>query len=125
VGSLGTIAFKQGWYVYAGSARKNLSQRINRHLRKVRKQRHWHVDYLTPCAGKLKALPILSYRNLECDLAADLEELGGKPVPGFGCSDCHCGSHLYYFAKAPMGNRDFVAMLLRYRHVDGLKGRTE
>jgi sugar fermentation stimulation protein A len=121
VGSLGTIAFKQGWYVYAGSARKNLSQRINRHLRKIRKQQHWHIDYLTPYAGKLKALPILSYRNLECDLARDLEGLGGKPVAGFGCSDCHCGSHLYYYPKPPMGNRDFVAMLLRYRHVEGLK----
>jgi sugar fermentation stimulation protein A len=125
VGALGTIPFKAGWYVYAGSARKNLSQRVNRHLRRQRKQQHWHLDYLTPFAaqgpGKLKALPILSYRNLECDLAAELAKLGGIPVPRFGSSDCNCPSHLYYFREAPMGSREFVDMLLRYRHVEGLR----
>ncbi|MFP3040693.1 DNA/RNA nuclease SfsA [Treponema primitia] len=120
VGALGTIRFKAGWYVYAGSARKNLSQRINRHLRRQRKQKHWHLDYLTPWAGKMKALPILSYRNLECDLARDLEQLGGKPIPEFGSSDCGCGSHFFYFKAPPMGNREFVDMLLRYRHVEAL-----
>jgi sugar fermentation stimulation protein A len=120
VGALGEAGFKRGWYVYAGSAKKNLSQRINRHLRKTRKQKHWHVDYLTPYAGKMKALPILSYRNLECDLAAELGRLGGTPVPDFGCSDCRCGSHLYYFEGPPLGNRDFVDMLFRYRHVEAL-----
>ncbi|MDR1250245.1 MAG: DNA/RNA nuclease SfsA [Treponema sp.] len=125
VGALGTIPFKAGWYVYAGSARKNLSQRVNRHLRRQRKQQHWHLDYLTPFvppgAGKLKALPILSYRNLECDLAGELANLGGKPVPHFGSSDCNCPSHLYYFRDPPMGSREFVDMLLRYRHVEGLR----
>ncbi|GHV77211.1 hypothetical protein AGMMS49942_20320 [Spirochaetia bacterium] len=118
VGALGTMRFKAGWYVYAGSARKNLSQRINRHLRRERKQKHWHFDYLTPWAGKIKALPIMSYRNLECDLAQDLAKLGGKGIPKFGSSDCGCGSHLYYFKEPPMGNREFVDMLLRYRHVE-------
>jgi sugar fermentation stimulation protein A len=125
VGALGIIRFKAGWYVYAGSARKNLSQRINRHLRRQRKQKHWHLDYLTPWAshgaGKMKALPIFSYRNLECDLARDLEKLGGKPIVNFGSSDCGCGSHLFYFKKPPMGNREFVNMLLRYRHEIGIK----
>jgi sugar fermentation stimulation protein A len=124
-GALGTIDFKPGWYVYAGSARKNLSQRVNRHLRRQRKQQHWHLDYLTPYAsqgvGKLKALPILSYRNLECDLAGELAKLGGKPVPRFGSSDCKCPSHLYYFRDPPMGSREFVDMLLRYRHVEALR----
>jgi sugar fermentation stimulation protein A len=125
VGALGTILFKAGWYVYAGSARKNLSQRVNRHLRRQRKQKHWHLDYLTPYAargvGKLKALPILSYRNLECDLAGELAKLGGKPMPRFGSSDCACPSHLYYFKEPPMGSRDFVDMLLRYRHAEALR----
>jgi sugar fermentation stimulation protein A len=116
VGALGTIRFKAGWYAYAGSARKNLAQRMNRHLRRERKQKHWHFDYLTPWAGKIKALPIMSYRNLECDLARELEKLGGKGIANFGSSDCGCGSHLYYFKEPPMGNRAFVDMLLRYRH---------
>jgi sugar fermentation stimulation protein A len=122
VGGLENISFEPGWYVYAGSARKNLTQRINRHLRKIRKQKHWHLDYLTPHAGIIKALPILSYRNLECELARSLGELGGAAVKGFGSSDCQggCPGHLYYFAEPPMRNRAFVDMLLRFRHHDSI-----
>jgi sugar fermentation stimulation protein A len=116
IGALGILGFRAGWYVYAGSARKNLSQRVNRHLRRQRKQNHWHLDYLTPWAGKMKALPIMAYLNLECDLVRDLEQIGGQPIAGFGSSDCGCGSHLCYFTDPPLGNRDFVALLLRYRH---------
>ncbi|GHU04054.1 hypothetical protein FACS1894147_08760 [Spirochaetia bacterium] len=72
VGALGIISFAKGWYVYAGSAKKNLEQRISRHLRKTRKEKHWHIDYLAAEAKTIKALPIYSYRNLECDLAAAL-----------------------------------------------------
>ncbi|MDR1893070.1 MAG: DNA/RNA nuclease SfsA [Spirochaetales bacterium] len=121
IGSLGTIGFVRGWYVYAGSARKNLSQRISRHQRKIRKQKHWHLDYLTCFAGLIKAFPIFSYRNLECELARRLRELGGKAVAGFGSSDCRCESHLYYFADPPMKNRAFVDLVLRFRHAEGLK----
>ncbi|MFP3091262.1 DNA/RNA nuclease SfsA [Treponema sp. TIM-1] len=120
-GSLGSRLYAPGWYVYAGSAQKNLSTRINRHLRKIRKQKHWHLDYLTPHAETIKALPIFSYRNLECSLAKALADLGGGAVPGFGCSDCRCKSHLYYFADPPMGNRAFVDLLLRFRHEEGLQ----
>jgi sugar fermentation stimulation protein A len=120
LGSLGTITFASGWYVYAGSAQKNLSQRVGRHLRKVRKQKHWHIDYLTPFAKTIKALPIMAYRNLECLLAGRLGELGGRAIPRFGSSDCRCESHLYYFPDPPMKNRAFVDMLLRARHIEGL-----
>ncbi|MDR2069003.1 MAG: DNA/RNA nuclease SfsA [Spirochaetaceae bacterium] len=120
-GSLGPRLYTPGWYVYAGSAQKNLSTRINRHLRKIRKQKHWHLDYLTPHAETIKALPVFSYRNLECSLAKALADLGGRAVPGFGCSDCRCKSHLYYFAAPPLGNRAFVDLLLRFRHEEGLQ----
>jgi sugar fermentation stimulation protein A len=120
-GSLGPRLYDPGWYVYAGSAQKNLSARVNRHLRKIRKQKHWHLDYLTPYAETIKALPVFSYRNLECSLAQGLSVLGGKAVPGFGCSDCRCGSHLFYFADPPMGSRAFVDLLLRFRHIEGLR----
>jgi sugar fermentation stimulation protein A len=119
VGSLGTIAFKAGWYVYAGSAMKNLNQRVSRHLRKIRKAKHWHIDYVTPFAKSISAFPIRSYRNLECELAAALQNLGGKGVPRFGCTDCReCASHLYYFKTNPINSRNFVEMLLRFRHVE-------
>ncbi|QQO09319.1 DNA/RNA nuclease SfsA [Breznakiella homolactica] len=121
VGALGILEFEKGWYVYAGSAQKNLSRRIARHLRKVRKQKHWHLDYLTPEAKTIKAFPVCSYRNLECVMAEELRRLGGIPVSGFGCSDCRCGSHLYRFSAPPLSNRGFVDMLLRLRHRDGLQ----
>ena len=116
VGALGNLTLEAGWYVYTGSARKNLSQRISRHLRKIRKQRRWHLDYLTPHAGIIRALPILSYLNLECALARSLAALGGRAVAGFGSSDCRCKSHLYRFAEDPLENRAFVEMLLQFRH---------
>ncbi|MEW6565024.1 MAG: DNA/RNA nuclease SfsA [Spirochaetota bacterium] len=116
VGSLGPVAFKAGWYVYSGSAQKNLTQRIGRHLRHVRKQPHWHLDYLTPHAGKIVGLPIASYENLECELAAELEKIGGTGVPRFGSTDCSCGSHLFYFSSPPLKNRAFLKVLFTFRH---------
>ena len=114
-GSLGNLLMEQGWYVYSGSARRNLSARIARHQRKEKKK-HWHIDYLAPCAETIKALPIITLRNIECNLAADLEALGGRGISGFGCSDCRCKSHLFYFPDFPLENSDFQNMLFRYRH---------
>ncbi|MCL1815816.1 MAG: DNA/RNA nuclease SfsA [Treponema sp.] len=124
VGNLGRINFMPGWYVYAGSAMKNLDQRITRHQRKIRKSKHWHLDYLTPFArGSITALPIRSFHNLECALAGELLILGGVPVKGFGSSDCkkNCPAHLYYFSVSPLENRSFIAMLFRYRHREALR----
>jgi sugar fermentation stimulation protein A len=123
VGALGPLSFEKGWYVYAGSARRNLSARMARHRRKQGKRKHWHIDYLCPSAGIIKTLPIMSYRNLECELARDLEKLGGRPVPGFGVSDCaakgsRCPSHLFHFSLAPLENPGFTDLLFRYRHIE-------
>jgi sugar fermentation stimulation protein A len=115
IGALGTISFKRGWYVYSGSAR------ISRHLRKEGKKKHWHIDYLTPYAASIKALPIMSYRNLECELAGELERLGGQPLKGFGSSDCRCAGHLFYFPAPPLSERAFTDTLFRCRHIEGLK----
>jgi len=121
VGALGRINFAPGWYVYAGSAQRGLSSRVSRHLRiggkgskeifpmaeqplierhargKGQKRLHWHVDYLSAVASLARAYPIASYRNLECELARGLAEIGGVPVKGFGSTDCGCRSHLYWF----------------------------
>jgi sugar fermentation stimulation protein A len=127
VGALGAVSFEKGWYVYAGSARKNLSARMARHERKRGKRKHWHIDYLCPYAGIIRTLPIMSYRNLECELARDLEKLGGRPVPGFGASDCAakgspCPSHLFHFPLAPLENPCFTDLLFRYRHEEFRQG---
>jgi sugar fermentation stimulation protein A len=116
-GALGTLRFESGWYVYAGSALKNLSKRIARHLRRVRKKQHWHIDYLGPHAAQIRAYPVCSYRSLECELAQALEKLGGRGIPRFGSSDCRCKSHLFYFPDPPLRNPAFIELLLRFRHV--------
>jgi sugar fermentation stimulation protein A len=122
IGALGNITFEKGWYVYSGSALKNLSSRISRHLRKTHKKKHWHIDYLTPYAQSIKGFPVMSYQNLECKLAGDLIALGGKPVPGFGSSDCKakgskkaCISHLVFFLSPPLLNPEFTDLIFRYR----------
>jgi Uri superfamily endonuclease len=104
VGSLNRLAFQRGWHIYVGSAQGpgGLS-RVNRHIRlaALRDRRpHWHVDYLlvhqdfrlaytlcAPCTG-----------DFECRLA---EAIGTGAVPGFGCSDCRCNSHLFYRPRLP------------------------
>lgn len=116
VGALGSVSFKAGWYVYAGSAQKNLSQRVARHLRHGRKGLHWHIDYLTAQAGKIIGLPIASQDNLECELATGLRSIGGEAVQRFGSSDCGCESHLYYFPDPPLKNRVFLDLLFYFRH---------
>jgi len=116
VGSLGTVSFVAGWYVYAGSAQKKLAQRLQRHARHLRKNLHWHLDYLTAHAGKIIGFPIASFDNLECELAAGLRNSGGEPVPRFGSSDCGCESHLFYFPGPPLKNRAFLDLLFYSRH---------
>ena len=48
VGKLGRFHFPAGYYIYSGSAQKNLTHRISRHLRK-KKPLRWHIDYLLSC----------------------------------------------------------------------------
>ena len=115
-GALGEGLFKKGFYVYAGSAHKNLSARMARHLRKKGKKPHWHIDYLVPFSAKLRGYAISSYTNLECSLAKGLSEIGGIPVPHFGSGDCRCPSHLYYFKNDPVLDRGFVDILMAARH---------
>ena len=104
VGSLGVMEFKKGYYIYTGSAMGGLEQRIRRHLRKTKKL-HWHVDYLLQKA-EIKDVRIKESfsKQEECRTANLLSAAGGAIVPGFGCSDCKCKTHLYYF-KNPFTTR--------------------
>ncbi len=116
VGGLGRLKFEPGWYIYCGSAKKGLAKRVARHQRKIGKALHWHIDYLAPHALSIKGLPIYSYRNLECDLAAALGGMGGKAIPRFGSTDCGCESHLFRFDNDPMKSRTFLNMVFAFRH---------
>lgn len=99
VGSLGVMDFAQGYYSYTGSARGfGGLKRIDRHiqvLEGIKTTRRWHIDYLLPHASFLEAFITKTTLDLECRIATAM----GKrlvTVPGFGCTDCRCLSHLHY-----------------------------
>ncbi|MFZ0427029.1 MAG: DNA/RNA nuclease SfsA [Acidobacteriota bacterium] len=114
VGRLETIDFEPGWYVYVGSAMKNLTSRIDRHLRR-RKRLHWHVDYLRQSASECRALPIRSSRRDECALAKALGSILRPSATGFGSSDCDCPTHLFHCTLSPLNIPDFHRMLEAFR----------
>lgn len=107
VGSLGDIRFPKGYYVYVGSARKNLDQRIAHH-KALRKRRHWHMDYLRNACRFTGAIPIRTKEDLEHKLAETLSGITDWTIPGFGCTDCSCKSHLFGFHQNPMHLPAFV-----------------
>ena len=92
---LGKITFKEGYYVYVGSAMNSLSSRITRHLSDEKKL-HWHVDYLLKNSEITDVIYNESTQKIECDLSHHLAAKANG-IEGFGCSDCKCESHLYYF----------------------------
>ena len=95
IGALGTTSFQAGLYAYVGSAQNNLETRVKRHLRKE-KRLFWHIDYLLadPAAAVTEVYCLEGDKKCECQIAQLLAQRC-EPVPGFGCSDCHCNSHLY------------------------------
>ena len=114
VGSLGDLSLAGGFYTYVGSARQGLSARIERH-RRQRKKAFWHIDDLSAHADFRAALPVRSADDLECEMAAALEELSENSVPGFGSSDCDCPSHLFWTREDPLDSPRFHAFLQHYR----------
>lgn len=97
VGKLGKLDFKKGEYVYVGSALNSLEARVKRHL-SADKKLHWHVDYLLTCKNsEIKdVIYALNDDKVECEVAREIA-VKGVGIKGFGCSDCKCNSHLFYF----------------------------
>jgi Uri superfamily endonuclease len=97
VGALGQFTFEAGYYLYSGSAKRNLQARLARHCRKNKPLR-WHIDYLTSQA-KAKVIETNTFSGDECQLNQDCT--GSVIAPGFGASDCNngCGAHLKYLGK--------------------------
>ncbi|MBQ6099531.1 MAG: GIY-YIG nuclease family protein [Methanobrevibacter sp.] len=91
---LGKINFKKGYYVYVGSAMNSLESRLNRHLSDEKKL-HWHIDYLLK-KGKITEIIYNKNKKVECELSQYLSTQA-EGIRDFGCSDCDCESHLYYF----------------------------
>ena len=94
IGQLGIFKFPRGLYIYSGSAKKNIDQRIKRHLLQSKKL-FWHIDYFL--ANKDTEIIKIEKKNIsECDLNKNTK--GKSIVCGFGSSDCinNCKSHLIY-----------------------------
>lgn len=104
VGKLGLRVFPPGWYVYVGSAMGpgGLTARLGRHVR-LEKKYHWHIDYLRAAATVAGAWVFANPRPREHTWPSVLagRPFHGKPVNGFGATDCTCGSHLLYFPRQP------------------------
>jgi Uri superfamily endonuclease len=99
ISALGSRILPAGWYVYTGSARNGLAQRVGRHLRRE-KQKHWRIAYLLAVAVKVEASVLPETQRTECSLHRNLT--GGKVVvPGFGSTDCGREAHLGWFGKRP------------------------
>ncbi len=94
VGKLGCITFYPGFYTYAGSALSGFKNRLNRHLTQGKKL-HWHIDYLVEEAYIREIVVVRSNSKIEC-LLAQFMSSSMVGIPGFGCSDCRCYSHLYF-----------------------------
>ena len=97
IGKIGKIEFKKGHYVYVGSAMNSLTARIKRHLSDEKKL-HWHIDYLLKNGNSevIEVICNVSEEKIECELSQLISQKN-EGVASFGCSDCQCESHLYYF----------------------------
>ena len=100
IGKLGFLDFDGGYYIYVGSApsyKGYYIPRIERHFRK-NKKKFWHVDYFLE---KAKPVDFFFSRFSECETANRLSKKFDS-VKRFGCSDCRCGSHLFYTKRKPI-----------------------
>ena len=97
IGKKGKIIFDDGCYMYVGSAHNSLKGRIKRHLRQDKKL-HWHIDYLLKNNHSeiMEVMYTVTQKRLECRLAHEISKKG-LGIDKFGCSDCKCHSHLFYF----------------------------
>ncbi len=109
-GKLKPQVYRKGYYMYIGSAKTNLDQRIARHSR-LRKKQHWHFDYLRPFLEKQAHFAIRTQDGIECELATQFTQLADWHILDFGSSDCHCPSHLLGFEINPLLSPSFFTLL--------------
>lgn len=114
IGAKGIMHFPKGYYVYTGSAKKNLAARLARHQRK-RKKMHWHIDYLRQKADVVAVIPIRTQDDLEHDLAHAVDAIAQWHIANFGCTDCHCPSHLFGFTDNPIHTKAFMQLVEDFR----------
>ena len=121
VGKLGCITFPKAFYAYVGSAMSGFRVRLTHHLRKEKKP-HWHIDYLLNEAAIVDIILCPGEQKMECLLAQALAR-EFQFIPGFGSSDCHCNSHLYFDAdldKLKAGGVAAGKSILSFRGAEAL-----
>ena len=109
IGSLKALHFLRGYYAYVGSAMSGFKTRISRHL-KSNKKLHWHIDYLLDKASITGIICSETTARAECIIAQALSRQFDS-VPGFGCSDCRCHSHLLFSANENQIKSTIMAIL--------------
>ena len=103
VGRWREIGVEPGYYIYIGSAfgPGGVQARLNRHCRET-KTNHWHIDYLREISSPVGAWMSYEPIRLEHRWARRLVDVEGvRTIPGFGCSDCKCHTHLFITTEAP------------------------
>ena len=109
IGSLQTRHFPRGYYAYVGSAMSGFKSRLRHHL-KSNKKLHWHIDYLVEKASITGVILCETNDRAECTIAQALDHQFNS-IPGFGCSDCRCRSHLFFSANESQKKSDIMAIL--------------
>jgi Uri superfamily endonuclease len=96
VGAKGDREFDQGYYLYVGSGKKNLVQRIKRHL-SMEKRKFWHIDYLLG-STHASVRDIYLTELTEDAMVKRLEKNRYTKSWGssFGATDSKNRSHLFY-----------------------------
>jgi len=107
------FAFQKGFYAYVGSALAGLERRLARHLG-ARRRLHWHIDYLLNAAEVRIVICAETSDRKECVVAQTLSRRL-PAVTKFGCSDCHCPSHLF-FCQDPEALKGYI--LDAFRRLD-------
>ncbi|WP_288844018.1 DNA/RNA nuclease SfsA [uncultured Megasphaera sp.] len=114
VGKKGIVHVCPGYYVYVGSAKKNLAARIARHKRNL-KRLHWHIDYLRQVATVRAVIPIRTSADVEHILASQVARICDWRIRGFGCTDCACTTHLFAFKENPIHLQTFMKIVEEVR----------
>ncbi len=102
IGSLGDVPVEPGVWVYVGSGMGSgptgLKGRLKRHLETAdagRDVKHWHIDHLLDALKPEILGAWVLEGSKECLLARAVGEVAEGKIPGFGCTDCDCETHLF------------------------------
>jgi Uri superfamily endonuclease len=102
IGRMGMTPLRRGLYLYVGSAKRRLPQRIQHHLAR-HKKRHWHIDYVLDGQNARVREVWAKAADEECFAAAAVARMPEAHVvrEKMGSSDCRCPTH-FFRLQAPL-----------------------